>query len=260
MIIAKTGEYVGRRSFGIVNAQGVAVILAVLFILPLMTGGAAAQSSDAGQMTRKQLIAYAKHLVRECTTCHSLYGQDAGIPVMVGLSVSRFKDTIDLYRSGKRDNQVMVNVSRSLDKQQIHALAVYLSGIAKPAASSRAVGTAVAKPGAAPAIQANEQWQPTWRHMTARKMKRANGWVSRGEAQLKIGRVNEARLWLERAAEYGIVKAALLLGSSFDPAYLRSGARIGMKPDPEKARDWYIYARQLGSPEAVRRLAALPRG
>ncbi|MGE0855786.1 MAG: hypothetical protein AB7L18_06840, partial [Hyphomicrobiaceae bacterium] len=74
----------------------------------------AAAKPAAPPRTDADLIREAKHLVRECTTCHNLYGTDVGIPVMVGLTVDRFIDTIDSYRREKRDHKLMQVIAKSL--------------------------------------------------------------------------------------------------------------------------------------------------
>ena len=240
----------------------------------IMTAGAVftPRKNKAKKLSPAQATAYAKHLVQECTTCHSLFGSDDGIPVMVGLKVDRFIDTMDLYKRGKRDNLVMINVARSLNDQQVRVLAEYLGAI-KPAArvtekrqrqrlaTRRAAPTA---PKSAARLSTGSisggRKAHTRRKITEAKLKRAVRWVAKAQGLLKSGRIAQARLWLRRAVDYGVAEAAMLLGSSFDPNFMQTYAGYGLKASPAQARDWYIYARQLGSQQAVRRLAALPSG
>ena len=70
-------------------------------------------------------ISYGHHLARECTACHRLDGVDNGIPAIVGWDAERFTATLEFYRTGVRANPVMVSVARSLDPEQIRALAAY---------------------------------------------------------------------------------------------------------------------------------------
>ena len=227
------------------------------------------------KMNAKQLRDYAKYLVRECTTCHSLFGDDNGIPVMIGLKVDRFLDTMQLYRDGKRDNLAMINVARSLDDQQLTALANYLGSVRPPDKIARARRSAaqggsilgsggssgsISIPRAANPLRGPAALALAKRKITPEKLKRADRWVAKGQALLKVGRVAQARLWFKRAAEYGVAQASMLLGSSFDPNFLISRSAVGMLPDAGKARDWYSYARQLGSQVAGQRLANLPAG
>ncbi len=236
---------------------------------------ATGKQSATAKMNDKQKNDYAKYLVRECTTCHSLFGDDSGIPVMIGIKVDRFIDTMQLYRDGKRDNLAMINVARSLDDGQIDALAKYLGGV-RPAAKVKQARAAAANNGgsilgsgggaAAPVARASAGRiaQPSLtlskRKITPTKLKRADRWVAKGRALLKAGRVAQARLWFKRAAEYGVAQAAMLLGSSFDPNFLISRSGGGLIPDSGKAKNWYQYARQLGSQVAGQRLANLPAG
>jgi hypothetical protein len=81
--------------------------------------------------------------------------------------------------------------------------------------------------------------------------------LNRGEAFLAQGDVAAARLVLERAAEARDARAALTLGSTYDPNVLRRMGVVGVQPDPEQARSWYERAAEFGSGEANQRLTAL---
>jgi len=81
--------------------------------------------------------------------------------------------------------------------------------------------------------------------------------VSRGEAFLAQGDVISARVLLLRAAEAHDPRAALALGSTFDPNVLKSLGVVGIRPDPEQAHAWYERAADFGSGDAAPRLSAL---
>ena len=71
--------------------------------------------------------------------------------------------------------------------------------------------------------------------------------VSRGDNFLSAGDIVSARLFYERAADGGDGRAALRLGTTFDPAFLsRTGAR-GTLDDPAQASSWYRRAAGLGN-------------
>jgi hypothetical protein len=81
--------------------------------------------------------------------------------------------------------------------------------------------------------------------------------IKQGEEFIAQGDVATARLVFQRAAEAGDATAAMALGATYDPTVIaRLGAR-GFGPDVEKARMWYEKAKELGSPEAPRRLELL---
>jgi hypothetical protein len=84
--------------------------------------------------------------------------------------------------------------------------------------------------------------------------------VKRGEDFIANGDLASARLVLRRAAEGGDAQAALLLGSTYDPATFKRLKVLGSAPDPVQARAWYQRAADLGSAEAVRRLEPLALG
>jgi hypothetical protein len=74
--------------------------------------------------------------------------------------------------------------------------------------------------------------------------------LSRGNALLSTGDFASARLFYEFAVEPGSSTAALRLGATFDPAFIRQAPLIRVTGDLEKALYWYRRARDLGSSEA----------
>jgi cytochrome c553 len=80
----------------------------------------------------ENLRALGRQLAQECTPCHRLDGVHAGIPVIVGLDTGSFVEAMSLYKSGQRNNPVMVSVAQSLDDRQIKALALYFAALPKP--------------------------------------------------------------------------------------------------------------------------------
>jgi hypothetical protein len=79
----------------------------------------------------------------------------------------------------------------------------------------------------------------------------------RGDQLLGRGDVVAARALYGRAAEMGSGRAALALGSTFDPNRLWSLGVFGMVGNRERAQKWYTRADQLGHPDAKARLKAL---
>lgn len=224
---------------------------------------AAPPAAAAGSKSEAELIQEAKHLVRECTTCHNLYGSDVGIPVMVGLTVDRFLDTMDLYKREKRDHKLMQVIAKSLTDEETRALALYLSRI-KPAPQEAAgsAGTAASTAqSAADAVRAaQEPAQINLKRASDDKTReRIARWLQRGEAMLNAGDIAQARLLLQRASEYGDPRAAFLMATSFDPNALPWAPGIGMVAEPLTARRWYLLAKSLGGGGDIdTRLADLP--
>src|SRR6266702_3573539 len=93
------------------------------------------------------------------------------------------------------------------------------------------------------------------------------GLIGRGEKFIKTGDLASARLVLQRAAEAGDQRAALMLAGTFDPIVLEKIGIQGFAPDIIRgfapdialARTWYERAKEFGSREAVRRLQMLAR-
>jgi hypothetical protein len=84
--------------------------------------------------------------------------------------------------------------------------------------------------------------------------------IERGRRLIAGGDVAAARLALRRAAESKDAEAALMLGSTYDPAVLGELRVYGFAADVELARFWYEKAREFGIPEATRPLEVLARG
>jgi hypothetical protein len=81
--------------------------------------------------------------------------------------------------------------------------------------------------------------------------------LDRATQMLSMGDVSSARLLFEHVAKKGSGKAAMALARTFDPAFFASIGARGLKPDQEKAKQWYAVAADLGQDEARSRLSAL---
>jgi hypothetical protein len=80
--------------------------------------------------------------------------------------------------------------------------------------------------------------------------------IKRGQDLLSGGDVQSARLLLMRGAEARDGRAALLVGTTYDPALLRQIGADGLA-DIAQARTWYQRAKEWGEPDAQRKLDAL---
>ncbi len=76
-----------------------------------------------------ELLDYGKYLAGECTSCHRLDGVDKGIPSIIGMDKESFTVVLKAYQTGDLDNPAMVSVAKSLDDDQIKALAAFFSTI-----------------------------------------------------------------------------------------------------------------------------------
>ncbi len=75
---------------------------------------------------------------------------------------------------------------------------------------------------------------------------KASAMVHRAEKLLAIGDIAGARLFLERGLARGDGVAALLLGSTYDPVWLSERGVHSVAANAEKARAYYVKARELG--------------
>ena len=83
----------------------------------------------AGMAVADELRDYGEYLAGECTSCHRLDGVDKGIPSIVGMDAESFTIVLKAYQTGDLDNPAMVSVAKSLDDDQIKALAAFFSSI-----------------------------------------------------------------------------------------------------------------------------------
>jgi hypothetical protein len=81
--------------------------------------------------------------------------------------------------------------------------------------------------------------------------------IGRSQKLMTEGDFGAARTLLERAAQARDARAALALGSTFDPIMLAILHARGIAPDLSLARYWYERASELGSEEANERLKLL---
>jgi cytochrome c len=87
-------------------------------LLALSAGAAPSVAAD---------LAYGEYLSSECVACHGASVDGGAIPAIAGLSAEDFVAALHAFRSGRRANPVMQNVARSLDDEQIEALAAYFA-------------------------------------------------------------------------------------------------------------------------------------
>jgi len=83
----------------------------------------------------ERLRAYGEHLAQECVACHRTDGgPDPGIRSIIGWEATIFVTTMKAYKNqefAERRNPVMVSVARSLNDEELEALAAYF-GALKP--------------------------------------------------------------------------------------------------------------------------------
>ena len=104
-------------------------------ILLVLLGMAVTSGWALAQVDFERLRAYGEHLAQECVSCHRTDGgPDPGIRSIIGWDNAIFVNTMKAYRNeeyAERRNQVMVSVARSLNDEELDALAVYF-GALKP--------------------------------------------------------------------------------------------------------------------------------
>lgn len=81
--------------------------------------------------------------------------------------------------------------------------------------------------------------------------------LARGDSFVVIGDIASARVFYERAASAGDGRAALRMGTTFDPAFLRRAGLPRTFGDPTQARSWYRRAFDLDDEKVKRRQNAV---
>ena len=81
--------------------------------------------------------------------------------------------------------------------------------------------------------------------------------IKHGQKMVEVGYLAGARAYFKRAVEAGSGEAAVLLGATYDAAFLEKMGAQGIKPDLKEARSWYERAKQLGVADADAKLAEL---
>jgi TPR repeat protein len=81
--------------------------------------------------------------------------------------------------------------------------------------------------------------------------------VSQGTSHLDDGDTVSARRFFELASRQGSAEAAMLVGVTYDPRYFQLTGVVGMRPDADKAAEWYSKAIAMGSKESASRLQTL---
>lgn len=122
-----------------------------------------------------------------------------------------------------------------------------------PVAVSPPVAVAAAAP---PAMSAPSPQAEVVRNLDPREVAAL---VKRGQDLLASGDVQSARLLLLRGAEARDARAALLVGTTYDPVLLRQIGADGPMADAAQARLWYQRAKEWGEPDAQRKLDAMAR-
>lgn len=130
--------------------------------------------------------------------------------------------------------------------------------VAAPAIAAPAPAAIAAAPAPAVASAEPAASSPALREfMRAMDQREVAALVKRGQDLLASGDVQSARLLLMRGAEARDARAALLVGTTYDPALLKQLGANGPLADVAQARLWYQRAKEWGEPDAQRQLDAL---
>jgi hypothetical protein len=125
-----------------------------------------------------------------------------------------------------------------------------VAALARMAPADTAAAQQAAKPSAVPPAVA----QASISHLSAAEI---GALLAHGNAAFRKGDIAAARLLFQRAADAGDGRAALGMGATYDPAFLRLSPLRILYGDPAEARTWYLHALVLGAAGAERRLINL---
>jgi hypothetical protein len=202
------------------------------------------------------------------TEGHAIAPGSWAIPVA---ALTTLKISLPIGLSGKADVTIsLVSVEGTVLAETRSSLLIAAAALIVPGkvpTDPRATNVAALGPAAPttapppPSLAARPQRpsapSPAEPQLIPKERERIIALLGRGNDQLRHGNVAAARLYYQRAAEAGLAQAALVLASTYDPDELVRLRVVGIQPDPELARRWYERARELGAPEAERRLKRL---
>jgi TPR repeat protein len=63
--------------------------------------------------------------------------------------------------------------------------------------------------------------------------------IKHGQKMVEVGYLAGARAYFKRAVEAGSGEAAVLLGATYDPAFIEKIGAQGIKPNLSEARAWF---------------------
>ena len=86
-----------------------------------------------------------------------------------------------------------------------------------------------------------------------------NKLLARGNSYLDEGDTVSARRFFQLAARQGSDEATMLVGLTYDPLYFEQTGVVGMRPEAEKAVEWYAKAITMGSKAAATRMQKLKK-
>lgn len=107
----------------------------VIAYLARFSAEAAEGGADAGFVVPPEVLAlegdleYGAYLASECTGCHQLDGDNAGIPGIIGWQTEAFVTALHAYRAGHREHAVMQMIAGRLGDEEIAALAAYFKSL-----------------------------------------------------------------------------------------------------------------------------------
>lgn len=96
--------------------------IAVALLAALWAGNLSCERALADE-----LYELGEYLSGDCTACHQLKGQAAGIPAISGWPAEAFVMVMEAYRQGEREHALMQNVARRLSDEDIQALAIFFA-------------------------------------------------------------------------------------------------------------------------------------
>ncbi len=89
-------------------------------------------TTSISPLKANELMEYGEYLSKECSTCHKKQAKTEGIPSIVGIEPESFIKILKAYKEGTLKNETMISVAKSLDDEQMKALALYFHSLKEP--------------------------------------------------------------------------------------------------------------------------------
>lgn len=82
-------------------------------------------SITTAPLNANELLEYGEYLAGECSSCHKKNTKTEGIPSITGIEPNSFIEILKSYKNETLKNKAMISVAKSLDDEQMKALALY---------------------------------------------------------------------------------------------------------------------------------------
>jgi hypothetical protein len=237
-------------------------LIAVLIISVFFGIGFSLLTENTKQITRDSDTRY-----RSTAVLPSLNSDARSVPIKAELRSSAAADALPVapLAQGSAAREVLTQANREPARDaSVSAATGVSSNTETPAVSSPARETTLAPPATGSRLEFESVFPVATTAATPPASPRPGAAevaevLARGDSFILIGDIASARVFYKRAADSGDRRAALLLGATFDPAFLSRAGLGDTLGDPAQARSWYRRGFDLDATKAKHRRSGVDR-